>query len=135
MWFLLWSIDPQLDWGSLSWLPPQTSLQDRTKVILEAANAPTTPEADEFFEKKGIVVIPDILANAGGVVVSYFEWVQNLQSFKWTLEQVVTELTRTMTKAYESVVNIATTKKVPLRTAAFALGVGRVAKAMTLRGL
>ncbi|MBI3265726.1 MAG: glutamate dehydrogenase [Chlamydiae bacterium] len=107
----------------------------KARVILEAANAPTTPEADEVFEKKGRVVIPDILANAGGVVVSYFEWVQNLQSFKWTLEQVVEELTRVMTKAYESVVNIATTKKVPLRTAAFALGVGRVAKAMTLRGL
>ncbi|MBI1870465.1 MAG: glutamate dehydrogenase [Chlamydiae bacterium] len=107
----------------------------RAKVILEAANGPTDPEGDEIFEKKGIVVIPDILANAGGVVVSYFEWVQNLQSFRWTLDQVVSELRRVMLKSYESVVQIASSKKISLRTAAFALGVGRVAKTVTLRGI
>jgi len=105
------------------------------KVILEAANSPTDPEADEIFQRKGIIVVPDVLTNAGGVVVSYFEWVQNLQSFRWSLEHVVSELTRVMIKAYESVAQISHSKKVPLRTAAFALGVGRVAKAMTLRGV
>lgn len=107
----------------------------KAKVILEAANGPITPGADEILQKKGVPVIPDILANAGGVVVSYFEWVQNLQSFKWSLDHVVSELTRVMIRAYESVVQIASSTKVPLRTAAFALGVGRVAKALTLRGI
>jgi glutamate dehydrogenase (NAD(P)+) len=107
----------------------------KAKIILEAANSPTDPEADEIFQEKGIIVVPDILTNAGGVVVSYFEWVQNLQSFRWSLEHVVSELTRVMIKAYESVAQISNSKKVPLRTAAFALGVGRVAKAMTLRGV
>ncbi len=107
----------------------------KAKVILEAANGPTTPEADEIFEKKDIIVIPDILANAGGVVVSYFEWVQNLQSFRWTLEHVEGELKRVMTKSYDAVLQIAQSKKVSLRIAAFALGVGRVARALTLRGV
>jgi len=107
----------------------------KAKVILEAANAPVDPEADEILEKQGVVIIPDILANAGGVVVSYFEWVQNLQSFRWALDQVTAELRKVMIKAYESVMQIATTKKISLRTAAFALGVGRVAKALTMRGI
>lgn len=107
----------------------------RAEVVLEAANGPTDPQADEMLRRRDVVVIPDILANAGGVVVSYFEWVQNLQSFRWTLEHVLAELGRVMIRAYESVVKIASTKKVSLRTAAFALGVGRVAKTVALRGV
>lgn len=113
----------------------ENAFQVKAKVILEAANAPIDPEADEILEKNNVVIIPDILANAGGVVVSYFEWVQNLQSFRWALDQVNAELRKVMIKAYESVMQIATSKKISLRTAAFALGVGRVAKALTMRGI
>jgi glutamate dehydrogenase (NAD(P)+) len=113
----------------------ENASQVKAKVILEAANAPIDPEADEILEKNNVVIIPDILANAGGVVVSYFEWVQNLQSFRWALDQVSAELRKVMIKAYDSVKQIAASKKISLRTAAFALGVGRVAKALTMRGI
>jgi glutamate dehydrogenase (NAD(P)+) len=93
------------------------------------------PDADLIFRKRDIPVVPDILANAGGVTVSYFEWVQNIQQFTWTEERVNTELETTMVSSYRTVREIATTKKLPLRTAAFTLAIGRVGKATVLRGI
>ena len=107
----------------------------RARLIVEAANAPTTPQADEIFEKRGIMVVPDILANAGGVTVSYFEWTQNIQQFKWDHERVNQELRRIMLKAFQTVHKVASEKKLPLRTAAFIVGIGRVGKATVLQGL
>jgi glutamate dehydrogenase (NAD(P)+) len=107
----------------------------KARLIVEAANAPTTPEADEIFEKRGIMVVPDILANAGGVTVSYFEWTQNIQQFKWEHEKVNQELRRIMLKAFQTVYKVATEKKLSLRTAAFIVGIGRVGKATVLQGI
>ena len=105
----------------------------RATIIVEAANGPTSPEADEILNKKGVLIIPDILANAGGVTVSYYEWAQNIQQFKWELEKINNELYKTMTKAYASVRDIVKSHHTDLRTGAFILGIGRVAKATISR--
>jgi glutamate dehydrogenase (NAD(P)+) len=102
--------------------------------IVEAANRPITPEADDKLEKRAVVVVPDILANAGGVTVSYFEWAQNIQQFKWDLAKVNEELHKTMVRSYEKVLKVATERKISLRTAAFVIAIGRVGKATVLRG-
>ena len=107
----------------------------RARLIVEGANHPTTPDADEVFRERGITVVPDILANAGGVTVSYFEWVQNLQRFRWTAERVDDELRRTMDEAYDAVSAIARERKTDLRTAAFALAIQRVSEATLMRGV
>jgi glutamate dehydrogenase (NAD(P)+) len=107
----------------------------RASVIVEAANGPTTPEGDEIFQERGIPVVPDILANAGGVTVSYFEWVQDLQAYYWQEDEVNDRLRMIMEKAYVDVLVLAEDRKVPMRTAATILGVGRVAEAHTTRGL
>jgi len=107
----------------------------RAQFVIEAANGPTTPEADAIFQKKEIVVLPDILANAGGVTVSYFEWVQNQQYFRWDLSRVREELERTMTRGFDKVWSTAQEKKVSLRVAAYLVGIGRVARATTLGGI
>src|SRR5690606_31170230 len=107
----------------------------RAKYIVEAANGPTTPEADEIFEKRGILVLPDILANAGGVTVSYFEWVQNRQHFRWELQRVRDELDKILLDSFERVEQIAGTKRVTLRVAAYILGIGRVGRARVLGGI
>jgi glutamate dehydrogenase (NAD(P)+) len=106
-----------------------------TKVIVEGANGPTTPEADEILNDKGIFVVPDILANAGGVTVSYFEWVQNLQELIWSEDEVLDRLTRIMQKGFKEVLDISLSRKLPMRTAALVLGIGRVAEATRLRGI
>lgn len=107
----------------------------RAGCIVEAANSPTNPGADEVFQKREIPVVPDILANAGGVTVSYFEWVQNRQHFRWELDRVRAELDKIMVQSFERVWEIATSKKIPLRSAAYLLGIGRVGRATVLGGI
>ena len=107
----------------------------KAKIIVEGANGPTTPKADEILNDKGVFLVPDILANAGGVTVSYFEWVQNLQELIWSEEEVLDRLTRIMQKGFKEVLDISLSKKIPMRTAALVLGIGRVAEASRLRGL
>ncbi len=102
-------------------------------IIVEGANAPTTPEASEIFHKRGVLVIPDILANAGGVTVSYFEWAQNIQQFRWELDRITSELEKVMRRAYAAVRDVAREKKLDLRTAAFVLAIRRVGAAAAAR--
>lgn len=106
----------------------------RARMVVEGANAPITPTADEMLMTRGITVVPDILANAGGVTGSYFEWVQNTQRFRWTAERVEKELVRTLTAAYGDVRATAKEFDCSLREGAFILGVRRVAEATALRG-
>jgi glutamate dehydrogenase (NAD(P)+) len=107
----------------------------RTKIILEGANGPTTPEADDILNDKDILIVPDVLANAGGVTVSYFEWVQDFSSFFWSEEEINARLTRIMQDAFNSVWEVAQDKKVSLRTATFILACTRVLAAREVRGL
>ena len=106
----------------------------KARIIAEAANLPTTPEADDIFERKGITVLPDILTNVGGVIVSYFEWVQNLQQEAWEEPRVEAELDRYLTRAYCEVAGLAATAKIPFKVAAYQIAVKRVAHAEELRG-
>jgi len=107
----------------------------RAPIIVEGANAPTDPDADTILEGRGVVVLPDILANAGGVTASWFEWVQNRQHYQWGINRVRQELDRILGEAFEQVWQLAGSRKVPLRTAAYMLGVGRVARATVLGGV
>jgi glutamate dehydrogenase (NAD(P)+) len=107
----------------------------KCRIVAEGANGPTTPEADAILFDRGIFVVPDILANAGGVTVSYFEWVQNLQNLLWSEEEISQRLEQIMGRAFAETLRIADEKKVNMRTAAYILGVGRVAKANELRGI
>ena len=116
-------------------LTSENAHEVRAKFIVEAANGPTTPEADLIFRRREIVVLPDILANAGGVTVSYFEWVQNQQYFRWDLERVREELEKTMSRSFDKVWSLAEQKHIPLRTAAYLLGIGRVGRATVLGGI
>lgn len=114
-----------------------SSNADRIKapVIVEAANGPTTAEADKILQDKGTIIVPDILANAGGVVVSYFEWVQNIQSVSWTEETVNEKLKNIMDPAFEAVWSISEEKKTTLRTGAYLIAVKRVIEAKSARAI
>lgn len=116
-------------------LTKENAEEIRARVIIEAANGPTTPEADHIFDQKGILVVPDILANAGGVTVSYFEWVQNRQHFKWELTEVRRRLETIMADSFDKVWKIANEKHISLRTGSYVLGIGRVGRATVLAGI
>jgi glutamate dehydrogenase (NAD(P)+) len=107
----------------------------RAPIVVEAANAPVEPDADAIFESRGVTLLPDILVNAGGVTASYFEWVQNRQHYQWGIDRVRQELDRILGDAFEQVWQLAKSRKVSLRTAAYMVGVGRVARATVLGGM
>lgn len=107
----------------------------KAKIVVEGANAPTTPAGDHILNENGILTVPDILANSGGVIVSYFEWVQDKQNFFWTADEVKSSLNEIMMRSFKEVEQIATSRNVSWREAAHMIGVGRVAEAHKLRGL
>ena len=107
----------------------------KCKIVLEGANGPTTPEADSILEEKGIIVVPDILANAGGVCVSYFEYIQDIHSYFWKLDRINQELKYILDSAFEEVYKISKERKVTLRIASYMIAISRIAKAIELRGI
>jgi len=107
----------------------------KARFVVEGANGPTTPDGDKILEDLGVVVVPDILANSGGVAVSYFEWVQDLQAYFWSEDEVNDRLKVLMENAYDEVSTLAADDGLSLRTAAQVIGVGRVADAHRTRGL
>ena len=109
--------------------------QVRARVLVEAANHPTNTGADKILHDMGVRVVPDLLANAGGVTGSYFEWAQNIQQFTWEEEKVNAELHRHMRDAYATLARVVRERKVSFRTAAFIVAIGRVGRATVLRGV
>ncbi|MDZ4657396.1 MAG: Glu/Leu/Phe/Val dehydrogenase dimerization domain-containing protein [Bythopirellula sp.] len=107
----------------------------RAPLIIEAANAPIRPDADDMLTNRGVRILPDILANSGGVTVSYFEWAQNRQYYNWNLDRVRQELDRVLTSAFEEVWNLSQERQVSLRTAAFMVAISRVGRATVLAGI
>ena len=105
------------------------------RIIVEGANGPTTPEAEAILAERGVTVVPDVLANAGGVTVSYFEWVQDFSSFFWSEEEINARLDRIMAEAFTAIWQLAEERQLSLRTAAFVIGCSRVLAARATRGL
>jgi glutamate dehydrogenase (NAD(P)+) len=107
----------------------------KAKMVIEGANGPTTPEADDILNDKGVLVLPDVIANAGGVTVSYFEWVQDFSSFFWTEDEINARLVRIMQEAFAGIWQVAQEHKVSLRTATFIVACKRILHAREMRGL
>ncbi|MGO3131875.1 MAG: Glu/Leu/Phe/Val family dehydrogenase, partial [Alcaligenes sp.] len=107
----------------------------RARIVIEGANGPTTPEADDILNDKGVTIVPDVVANAGGVTVSYFEWVQDFSSFFWTEAEINNRLEMMMRSAYTTVAAVAKEHNVTLRTAAFIVGCARILESRQVRGL
>jgi glutamate dehydrogenase (NAD(P)+) len=107
----------------------------RAKLIVEGANGPTTPEADHVFQHNGVVVIPDIIANAGGVTVSYFEWVQDRQGYFWRESEVNERLADLLLTNFTAVRDVAAARNVPYRTAAYMVAIDRVTRSLKIRGV
>jgi len=107
----------------------------KARMVIEGANGPTTPEADDILNDKGVLVLPDVIANAGGVTVSYFEWVQDFSSFFWTEDEINARLVRIMKEAFAAVWQVAQENKVSLRTATFIVACKRILHAREMRGL
>jgi glutamate dehydrogenase (NAD(P)+) len=107
----------------------------KARAVLEGANGPTTTAADEVFRENGVLVVPDVVANAGGVTVSYFEWVQDLQNYFWSEAEIVARLREIMNRAFSEVLDMATQRGTDLRTAALIKGISRVADAKLARGI
>jgi glutamate dehydrogenase (NAD(P)+) len=105
------------------------------RIVVEGANGPTTPEADTILAERGIVVVPDVIANAGGVTVSYFEWVQDFSSFFWSEDEIYGRLEKIMSDAFGAIWQLAESRRMPLRSAAFVIGCSRVLEARAIRGL
>lgn len=116
-------------------LTVENAPQVRARFVIEGANGPTTPQADALLRENGILVVPDVLANAGGVTVSYFEWVQDLQAFFWTEHEVNTKLEQILVRAFAQVQSAARRHECDLRTGAYIVGVGRIAEATLARGI
>ena len=116
-------------------LTRRNASQVKARLIIEAANGPTTPEADLILNDQGVTVVPDILANAGGVTVSYFEWVQDLQRFFWAEHEINNRLESIMTRAYQAAREKALQQETNLRMGAYLLAVARVAEATEIRGV
>ncbi|MEI7516663.1 MAG: glutamate dehydrogenase, partial [Betaproteobacteria bacterium] len=107
----------------------------KARMVIEGANGPTTPEADDVLQSRNILVLPDVIANAGGVTVSYFEWVQDFSSFFWSEDEINARLVRIMKEAFSGIWQVAQDKKVSLRTATFIVACTRILRARELRGL
>ena len=116
-------------------ITPERAARVRARVVVEGANGPTTPAADDVLRERKVLVVPDVLANAGGVTVSYFEWVQDFSSFFWTEDEINARLERIMVSAFDAIWQVALEKQVPLRTAAFIIACHRVLEARAERGL
>jgi glutamate dehydrogenase (NAD(P)+) len=107
----------------------------RARIVVEGANAPTTPAGEAILEQAGVLILPDVLANAGGVIVSYFEWVQGLQEYFWKEDQINQRLKEIVSRSFRDTWHVHETRDVPMRLAAYGLGVQRVAEATVTRGL
>jgi len=116
-------------------ITPDRAKRIKTRVVLEGANGPTVPEADDILTNKGVLVIPDVIANAGGVTVSYFEWVQDIASFFWSEDEINMRLERIMSEAFRKIWETAQEHKIPIRTAAFVVACTRILQAREERGL
>jgi glutamate dehydrogenase (NAD(P)+) len=130
---ITWDVDVLIPAALEGAITEDNAADVKASIVVEAANAPTTPTADAILNVRVIFIIPDILANAGGVTVSYFEWAQNIQRFHWELDRINDELGKTMRKAYRAVSEMAQREQVDMRTAAFALAIRRVGKAAMSR--